>query len=124
MVKDNELKETASGQKVSSFTVATNHEWKDASWEKKSITEYHNCIAWGKLAEICNHLKKGRQVFVEWRIQTKMWEKDGVKHYNKELVADSLIMLGGSPWKAIDVSDEFADLKPKKNEINLEDIQW
>ena len=124
---DPSIKETPSGQKVANFTVATNHEWKDAKWEKQSITEYHSVVAWWKLAEICGYATKGKKVFCEGRVQTRSWEKDGQKMYKAELILSEIILIGGSTGKAVDVSDEFADLpKWKSAKIGDEElnIEW
>lgn len=95
--RDPELRQIPSGQTVCTFSVATNRAWKDASGNKQEATEFHNCVAWGKLAEICGqYMTKGRKVYVEGRLQTRDWEgKDGVRRYRTEIVADNVILLGG-----------------------------
>jgi single-strand DNA-binding protein len=90
-----EKKMLPSGQGVTSFSVATNRNWVDKDGNKQEQVEYHNINAWGKLADICSqYLDKGRQVYIEGRLQTRSWEKDGAKHYRTEIVADNVIMLG------------------------------
>lgn len=86
---------SAGGQKVATFGVATNFVWKDATGTKKERAEFHNVVAWRKLAEICElYLKKGTKVYIEGRIQTRDWEgEDGVKRYKTEIIADNMIML-------------------------------
>lgn len=91
------IKETPSGQKVANFTVATNHDWKDAKGEKHSEVEYHNIVAWGKLAEICGYAEKGKKVFCEGRLQTRSWEKNGQKMHRAEMILSEILLLGGSP---------------------------
>jgi|SRR6056300_1114785 len=97
LTKDPELRQTPNGTSVCSFTVATNHSWKDANGAKQEKPEYHNIVAWGKLAEICgNYLTKGRKVYLEGRIQTRDWEgEDGIKRYRTEIIAENMVMLGG-----------------------------
>lgn len=130
-----ELRQTTNGQPVCSFGVATNRTWKDASGERQEQVEYHNVVAWGKLAEICGqYLEKGKKVYVDGRLQTRDWEgQDGVKRYRTEIVADNMIMLsragqsgdfGGSqaPRKGPDMGDE-PSAQPD-DEIKIEDIPF
>lgn len=95
LTRDPELKQIPSGQSVCSFGVATSRNWKDASGNKQEQTEYHNVVAWGKLAEICGqYLVKGKKVFVEGRLQTRDWEgQDGVKRYRTEIICENMVML-------------------------------
>jgi len=94
--KDPEIRYTPSGMAVANFTVATTDRWKDkASGEMKERTEWHRIVAWGRLGEICGeYLSKGRQVYIEGRLQTRSWEKDGVTRYTTEIVASEMKMLG------------------------------
>lgn len=96
--KDPELRYTASGVAVASFTLATNESWKDQDGNTQERTEWHNIVAWRKLAEICGEwLKKGRRVYIEGRIQTRSYDdkNTGQKRYITEIVADDMIMLDG-----------------------------
>lgn len=93
--KDPELKYTQGGTPVANFSLATDETWKDQSGEKQQKTEWHNIVAWKKLAEICGeYLKKGQQVFIEGKLQTRKWEADGGTHYKTEIVATGMTMLG------------------------------
>lgn len=85
----------AGTQKVATFGVATNLVWTDQTGQRKEKAEFHNIVAWRKLAEICEqYLRKGSKVYVEGRMQTRDWEgEDGVKRYRTEIVAENLIML-------------------------------
>ena len=96
LTRDPELKQIPSGQSVCSFGVATSRNWKDASGNKQEQTEFHNVVAWGKLAEICGqYLVKGKKVYVEGRLQTRDWEgQDGVKRYRTEIICENMVMLG------------------------------
>ena len=96
ITQDIELKQTPNGQNVTSFWVATNRNWVDASWNRQEQTEFHNIVLWGKLAEIAaQYLKKGQKVYIEWRLQTRSWEaQDGTKRYRTEIVWENMIMLG------------------------------
>jgi single-strand DNA-binding protein len=95
---DPEVRYTPSGVAVANFNIATSEEWKDKDTdEKKERTEWHRIVAWRKLGEICGeYLSKGRQVYIEGRIQTRSWEdKDGNKRYTTEIVANDVQFLGG-----------------------------
>ncbi|MEW6060929.1 MAG: single-stranded DNA-binding protein [Bacteroidota bacterium] len=95
--KDPELKYTPSGVAVATFSVATSEQWKDQDGNTQERTEWHNIVAWRKLAEIVGeYLKKGKKVYVEGKLQTRNYEKDGVKRYITEIVADQIIMLDGA----------------------------
>ncbi len=92
--KDPELRYTTSG-----VAIATSESWKDQDGNLQERTEWHNIVAWRKLAEICGEwLKKGKRVYIEGRIQTRSYDdKNGVKRYITEILAESLIMLDGAP---------------------------
>src|SRR3989339_81078 len=95
LTREPELKQIPSGQSVCSFSVATNRQWTGGDGQKQEASEFHNIVAWGKLAEICaQHLTKGRKVYIEGRLQTRDWDgQDGVKRYRTEIVADNMIIL-------------------------------
>ena len=94
---DPEVRYTADGTAVANFNIATSDEWKDKdSGEKKERTEWHRIVAWRRLGEICGeYLAKGRQVYIEGKLQTRSWEKDGVTRYTTEIVASDVQFLGG-----------------------------
>lgn len=94
--KDPELRYTNTGTAVVNFSVATSETWTDKqTGNKMKKTEWHQIVAWRKLAEICNeYLTKGRQVYVEGQLQTRSWEKDGIRRYTTEIHATSVEFLG------------------------------
>lgn len=94
-----EGRQTPAGKQVCSFSVATNENWTDKAGQKQSSTEWHRIVAWDKTAELCvKYLQKGRQVFLEGRLQTRKWtDKDGIERYTTEVVANNVIFLGGNP---------------------------
>ena len=97
LTRDPEMRSTPNGANVVSFSVATSFNWTDQSGQKKEQTEFHNVVAWRKLADIiAQYLKKGSQVYIEGRLQTRSWEDatSGKKNYRTEIVADNMIMLG------------------------------
>src|SRR6056297_716519 len=93
--KDPEIRYTQDGRAVTSFTIATNEEWKDKNTgEKKERTEWHRIVAFGRLGEICGeYLSKGKLVYLEGRLQTRSYEQDGVTKYTTEIVANDMQML-------------------------------
>lgn len=101
VTRDPESRTTPSGQTVCNFGVATNFQWTDTQGQRQQRAEFHNIVAWGKLAEICGqYLTKGKKIFLEGRLQTREWEApDGAKRRTTEIVADNMIMLdrGGAP---------------------------
>jgi single-strand DNA-binding protein len=94
--RDPEMRYTPSGRPVTTFSVATSRSWHSSDGERHEETEWFNVVAWGNLAEICNqYLRKGQQVYIEGRLQTRRWEdSEGNKHFTTELVAKEMIMLG------------------------------
>lgn len=137
LTRDPEVKTTPSGQNVASFSVATNRVWTNAQGQKQEAVEYHNIVAWGKLAEICGqYLNKGKKIYIEGRIQTRDWQgQDGVKRYKTEIVAENMIMLdrggapgGGSgrePAAANPSMEEQAPAgEPQEEEIKVENIPF
>jgi single-strand DNA-binding protein len=86
----------AGGNQVTNFNIATNEKWKDKNGQDQERVEWTSIVVWGKLGEICaKYLKKGRQVYVEGRKQTRTWDKDGVTHYKTECIAYEVVFLGG-----------------------------
>ncbi len=96
--KDPEVKFTPNGTAVAKFSLATNERFKDKSGEWQDRTEWHNIVAWQRLAEIVGeYVKKGSKVYVEGRIQTSSWEDktSGEKKYRTEIVINDLVLLSG-----------------------------
>lgn len=107
ITKDPLVKTTENEKKVALFTIATNRYFKNAEWENKSEAEFNNCVAWGKLAERAEKfLTKWKLVYVEWRLKTRIIEKeDGTKIYKTEVIISNLIFLS----KKSDVVDSGVD---------------
>lgn len=98
--RDPETKYAASGTAVTNFSIAVSETWKDKSTgEKREKTEWINCVAFGRTAEICGeYLVKGKQVYIEGKMQTDSYEKDGVTRYSTKINVSpfgGMIMLGG-----------------------------
>jgi single-strand DNA-binding protein len=97
---DPEVRFTPSGQAVANFRIATSESWTDkSSGQKQERTEWHRIVVWGKLGELCGqYLKKGRQCYIEGRLQTREWtDKEGKKNWSTEVVAQNVQFLGGKP---------------------------
>jgi single-strand DNA-binding protein len=89
LTRDPEMKALPSGMQVCSFSVATNRSYNDRDGKRQEAVEYHNVTSFGKQAEvIAKYLTKGSPVYVEGRLQTNSWEKDGVKQYRTEIIVD------------------------------------
>jgi single-strand DNA-binding protein len=136
VTRDPETRTTTSGQSVVSYSVATSRRWKDqTSGELKEATEFHNCVAWGKLAQtIGTYVRKGSKVYMEGRIQTRSWDDPtGAKKYRTEIVAENLILLDkkgeGQTNAPVAPSAPMGDTTaqpsaPAEEEINIEDIPF
>jgi single-strand DNA-binding protein len=96
LTRDPESRTTPQGIIVTNFGLATGRVWKDQQGNQQERTEFHNIVAWRRLAEICaQYLAKGRQIYIEGALQTRSWDgHDGKKNYRTEVVADNMIMLG------------------------------
>lgn len=93
---DPELKHTPSNRAVCNMRIATTEVYKDKSGQRQEKTEWHKITVWGDMAENCSkYLAKGRSCYVEGRLETRSYDKDGHKHYSTEVVADRVVFLGG-----------------------------
>jgi single-strand DNA-binding protein len=121
--KDPEVKYTQGGTAVARFSIATDETWKDQAGEKQQRTEWHNVVAWRKLAEICGqYLTKGKQVYIEGQLQSRSWEKDGTKHMVTEVLADQLVMLGGKNGEARSESQgKMSDGRKAETDLEITD---
>jgi single-strand DNA-binding protein len=125
--KDPEIRYTGAGMPVATFSLATNESWKDQEGNQQERTEWHNIVAWSKLAEICQqYLKKGKKIYIEGRIQTRSYDdkNTGTKKYMTEIVAANMIMLDGGGNRgagdgadALPVSDGVAQTDATKEDL-------
>jgi len=116
--KDPELRYTPSGTPLAKFTLATSRKFVDRDGQKQEKTEWHRIVVWRKLAEICGqYLFKGKQVMIEGRIEYGAYEKDGVKRYTADIIAENLEMMG-SPGDS-----QFRE-PPRAERINEDDIPF
>jgi len=115
LTRDPELKVTEGGQKMTTFGLATNRVWVSKDGEKHDSVEFHECVAWGNLAEICDKfLKKRKLVYIEGYLKTRSWDnEDGTKRFKTEIVVNDMIML--------DKKSDFEDAGVQTESPILED---
>lgn len=131
LTRDPELRTTPSGQQVASFAVATNRQWQNASGERQEAADFHEIVAWGKLAELAaQYLSRGRKVMVVGRLQTQSWEKDGVKRSRTEIVANDISFLdsrgggegGDGGERSAPAASSAPSSKPTSDDVVIEDL--
>lgn len=125
---DPEVKTVSNGNTVARLSVATSESWNDKDGQRQERTEWHRIVVWGKLAELCGkYLSKGRQVYVEGRLQTRSWEdQQGQKKYTTEIVANTVQFLGGNgaSTSADEGSYNFQDFGPEPSFDSSEEIPF
>lgn len=115
---DPETRHSAGGSQVTNIRVATSESWKDKAGEKQEKTEWHRITFFGRLAEIASEfLRKGSMVYVEGRIETSTYEKDGEKRYSTAIVAKEMQMLGGKSSGAPEGAQAASPPKPFDDDI-------
>lgn len=139
LTRDPELRQTPNGQNVTSFSLALNRAYKDASGEWQEVTDYIDIVCWGPLAErVAQYLSKGRRCLVQGRLQSRSWEQDGAKRSKVEVLANDVTFLdsrgggdgegGGSasssdaPASSSSSDKPTPSKKPKKDDVVIEDI--
>lgn len=107
VTRDPELKSTTTGQSVTTFSLATNRNWKDAEGQKQSLPEFHNLVAWGSQAEfIAGTVKKGAPLYVEGYLKTRSWDSpEGTKIYRTEVVIENIVLLGAKDTQGYAADD-------------------
>lgn len=118
LTRDPEIRYTSSGAPVATFGMATNKSWKDAEGETKELAEFHNLVAWNKMAEICQQLlAKGMKVYIEGSLNTRSWEgDDGVTRYKTEIRVDDMILLDNKGKQGAGMEEEEDESKEEKEE--------
>lgn len=135
LTRDPEVRTTPQGVPVAAFGIATNLRWKDASGNFQAKAEFHNIVAWRKLAETCGqYLKRGSRVYVEGRLQTRSWDdQSGNKKYRTEVVIDNMIMLdrkegvgsrANQPDESVQPEPPANNPPSQEDEINISDIPF
>ncbi len=137
LTRDPELKAIASGNKVCTFSIATNRTYKDANGVRQEKTDYHNIVVWGKTAEnVATYMKKGSQILIEGRMETRSWDDaaTNTKKYRTEIIADT-VQFGSKSTGTSSPSTPSSNSSSKKEEeidtieypdeqINAEDIPF
>ena len=123
VTQDIELRATPNWTNVTSFGVATNRQWKTQSWETQEKVEFHNVVAWEKIAEnINNYVQKWSKVFISWRVQTRSWDApDWTKKYTTEIIAESARLLGfteTSWWRFTEAAEPTAQQEPAQTQAS------
>lgn len=136
LTRDPELRQTPTGQSVTSFSLALNRAYKDQSGEWQEVTDYIDCVCWGPLAErVAQYLSKGRRCLVQGRLQSRSWEQEGQKRSKVEVLANDVTFLdgrgGGDSGESAPAPAEPSTDKPKpsakaakakKDDVVIEDI--
>lgn len=125
LTRDPELKALPSGNQVTTFSIATNRVYNDRDGKRQESVDYHNIVVFGKQAEnVAKYLTKGSGAFIEGRMQTRSWDKDGQKQYRTEVIAD-FVQFGPKKGDATTV-EKTDDAMPEypEEEINPEDIPF
>lgn len=142
LTRDPELRQTPTGQNVTSFSLALNRSYKDASGEWKEVTDYVDIVCWGPLAErVAQYMSKGRRCLVQGRLQSRSWEQEGQKRSKVEVLANDVTFLdsrgsggdsegssagepvtGASSDKPADADKPKPSKKAKKDDVVIEDI--
>ncbi len=127
-----DVRHTPNGMAVANFNIATNENWSDKSGQKQEKTEWHKIVVWGKLAELCGeYLSKGRQVYLEGRLQTRQWQdKENQTRYTTEVVANTVQFLGANTGTTVqkengmDQSNQFQNVAMEQPSFTEEDIPF
>jgi single-strand DNA-binding protein len=133
LTRDPELRQTPTGQSVTSFSLALNRSYKDAGGEWQEATDYIDVVCWGPLAErVAQYLSKGRRCLVQGRLQSRSWEQDGQKRSKVEVLANDVTFLdsrgggddneGGSPASSASEDKPKPSKQAKKDDVVIEDI--
>lgn len=122
--RDPEVRYMPNGEAVANFSIATTETWKDKQGVKQEKTEWHNIVTYRKLAEIVGeYLKKGSQIYLEGKLQTRKWEKDGITRYSTEIIMDEIKMLSGKPESGTQRDSEQSGGNSSANDaINFDDM--
>lgn len=127
LTKDPEIRHMPNGDAVANFGLATSEKWKDkSSGQMQEKTEFHNIVIFRRLAEIAGqYLKKGSQVYLEGKLQTRKWQKDGVDRYTTEIVVEDMTMLDGKRTEASGQQQAAKPVQTQQGNAGFdEDIPW
>ncbi len=125
LTRDPEMRYTNSGTPVVTFGMATNKSWKDSDGETKELAEFHNLVAWNKMAEICQQLlAKGMKVYIEGSLNTRSWEgDDGVTRYKTEIRVDDMILLDSKGKQGAGIEEGGSTEKKEEKTEEVEEVE-
>ena len=121
ITRDPELKTMPNGTSVCNFSIATNRIWNDKQGQKQQAVEFHNIVVFGRMADtVGQYMKKGSQILIEGRLQTRTWEKDGHNNYRTEIVAES-VQFGAKPKSAQENQEAVQPSTPEQDVVQTSD---
>lgn len=120
VTRDPEIRATSSGQKVATFTIATNRTWMTRDGRKMQSAEYHDVVAWAHLADICeSHIRKSKLLYIEGYLKTRSWDTpEGIRKFKTEIVINDLVMLDKREYSEEGEMDEFTPSEESMNSMN------
>lgn len=121
VTRDPVLKQTGNGQSVVTFGLATNRVWRDAAGQKQTLPEFHNLVAWGKLAEFSGeNVRKGKPLFIEGYLKTRNWDSaEGTKVFRTEIVIENLVLVGPKTENTSPLTEETESSIPAIDPLEL-----
>jgi len=124
LTRDPELRQTTNGQNIVTFGLATNREWVTSNEEKKNSAEFHECVAWARLAEVCSKfLKKGKLIYIEGYLKTRSWDtEEGIRKFKTEIVVEDMIMLDKKSSSDDGITEIEDDYLPTEEITSAEDF--
>lgn len=124
LTRDPELRQTTNGQNIVTFGLATNREWITSNEEKKNSAEFHECVAWARLAEVCSKfLKKGKLIYIEGYLKTRSWDtEEGIRKFKTEIVVEDMIMLDKKSSSDDGITEIEDDYLPTEEITSAEDF--
>jgi len=124
LTRDPELRQTTNGQNIVTFGLATNREWVTSNEEKKNSAEFHECVAWARLAEVCSKfLKKGKLIYIEGYLKTRSWDtEEGIRKFKTEIVVEDMIMLDKKSSSDDGITEIEDDYLPSEEITSAEDF--
>jgi len=124
LTRDPEIKTIPSGKKVATFSLATSKKWKDQQGQQREKAEFHNIVVWEKLADVIARFgRKGNRILVEGELQTRTWDKEGIKQYRTEIIGNNLNIVDFPPKETTQQPNQQAPVQ-EKEEIKVDNIPF
>lgn len=126
ITQDIDIKNTANGQGVANFWMATNESYKDKDWNRQEKTEFHNMVVWGKPAEVlAQYCGKWSKLYIEWKLQTRTWDdQDWTKRYKTEINIEKFEFLSTKPKEGTEATEYIPRPKVQDDNISIEEIPF